>query len=272
MQAAISAKVANSLPAIVQLNSENTRLVIAPHLTLYQVTVPIHNLQLANDALSMIASRSTVLFLNCGKYNYNPEEGSLEVQYAKTDGLLDLQTDVIAVMNLLREGNLINRDPAGNDVAKRCLEEKDEVFGNSLRRFGFPECGSLFNPHSTLSWIRKDETTIENVNSIVSTLPEPSHLSGNFTKLGIYCLGPQVINSPFFSILSSSIAIFLNIQTNSPSLSPILSHPLLEYRELALNVCQNSTFKLPLQRILALLLLEGRMGEKMKGWIVRWLS
>ena len=101
-------------------NKENTlkcgprpRLLLAPHLTLYQVSLPIaalapacEKLHTLSSTLSMVDAHATEVVLNAG-------EGSLEQRYGVTDALRAAQGRVVEALNPLRGSLLLERDPAG---------------------------------------------------------------------------------------------------------------------------------------------------------------
>lgn len=186
---AISQSLASKYPAVVQLNDVRARLAFAPHLTLYQVAIPHTRLSGVVDNLNIVADDFPFVDLQTTKYAYNAEEDSLEVQYEVTDELLALQKSIIDSVNPLRDGLLIERDPGGNKVSD--LLEAEAMLGENIRTTGFAEVGDpanggLFRPHVTLNWFRQGTEVDEND----AHLREVDVLSGSFTYLGVYLLGP----------------------------------------------------------------------------------
>jgi hypothetical protein len=182
---ATSTKFADHYRAIVRLGDASARLSLAPHLTLYQVPVPLASLDDLDAGLRRIARSARPLILNCAGLAYNADEASLEAQTESPVELARLQDDVIALANPMRGGVLLERDPAGNAVS--AAWETPGVLGGNIRETGYGEVGELFRPHDTLNWFeagtRVDESAMENM---VNT----SALSGSYPALALFTLGP----------------------------------------------------------------------------------
>jgi hypothetical protein len=145
-----SREFAERYPAIVRLGDVHSRLSLAPHLTLYQVAVPLSELSSLDARLRTIASTESALSLACTELAYNAGEASLEARTEAPAALVALQARVIDVANPLRDGILLERDPAGNVV--RDLLGAPGALGENIRRTGYAEVGDLFRPHDTLNW------------------------------------------------------------------------------------------------------------------------
>jgi hypothetical protein len=182
---AVSIKFADHYPAIVRLGDPGARLSLAPHLTLYQVPVPLERLDDLHDGLRRIARSARALNLACTGLAYNAGEASLEAQTESPADLARLQDDVIALANPMRGGLFLERDPAGNAVS--AARETPGVLGDNIRETGYGEVGELFRPHDTLNWFtagtRVDESAMENM---VNT----GALSGRYPVLAMFTLGP----------------------------------------------------------------------------------
>ena len=182
---AISKKLVSRHTAIVTLDEIGTRLGLSPHLTLYQVPLPLATLPTAGDMLEKIAHRTKLSSLRAVRYAYNADEASFEVQRESTPRLTALQEEVIATLNPLRGNQLLERDPSGAKLIDTI--NTVGVAGENIRTYGYGEVGKLFRPHDTTNWF----TLGTEIDSEAESLPEPSSLSGVYRAIGIYTLGPH---------------------------------------------------------------------------------
>jgi hypothetical protein len=182
---AASHEFAGHYPAIVRLGEAGHRLSMAPHLTLYQVPVPADGLSRLHDGLRAITTAGRAMKLSCTGLAYNDGEASLEARTDIPEELSRLQRDVLGLANPLRDGMLIDRDPAGNRLADLLADAGD--LGANIRDTGYAEVGALFRPHYTLNWFELgthvDAGAMESVVSLAA-------LSGACTALGLFALGP----------------------------------------------------------------------------------
>jgi hypothetical protein len=169
----------------VQLGDAGHRLSMAPHLTLYQVPVPMYGLSRLHDGLRAIARAGHGMELACTMLSYNSGEASLEARTDVPRELVRLQRDVLDLANPIRGGMLLDRDPAGNRLADLLADEGD--LGANIRGTGYAEVGDLFRPHDTLNWF--EPGTRVNAGAVES-LVNPAALSGAYTALGLFALGP----------------------------------------------------------------------------------
>jgi hypothetical protein len=182
---AASGEFAERYPAIVRLGDVRNRLSFAPHLTLYQLAMPSSGLSLLDAGLREIANEETAIALACTGLAYNAGEGSLEVRTETTAAVAALQARVIDLANPLRDGILLERDPAGNSV--RELLAAPGALGENIRRTGYAEVGGLFRPHDTLNWF------LPGTNVDVSRDDVPidiRSLGGSYPELAMFALGP----------------------------------------------------------------------------------
>jgi hypothetical protein len=184
-----SHQVARRYRPVIQLNGVTPRVAFAPHLTLYQVPVPVLDLPGLCTALLNVAAKASPLALRATGYGANEAEGSFEVRYEAPAGLIELQRETIAVVNPLRGSLLLERDPAGRPLKERI--DESGAAGDNIRRTGFdavgdPELGGLFHPHVTLNWFEPG-TSVE---LKAPDWPTLSHFDGRFVALGIFFLGP----------------------------------------------------------------------------------
>lgn len=181
---AVSVEFAGRYPAVVRLG-DGGKLAIAPHLTLYQVPIPLDGLPRLHAGLSEIALSGRRAELLCKGLVYNEGEASLEAQTDIPGELTELQRSVIALANPIRGGRLLERDPAGNRVADLCSD--DSPLGSYIRETGYAEVGELFRPHYTLNWFEPG-TAVEPGH--MECAADPERLTGCYEALGMFALGP----------------------------------------------------------------------------------
>jgi hypothetical protein len=182
---AASREFARRYPAIVQLGDVHSRLSFAPHLTLYQLAVPLSALSALDEGLRKIASAESAISLACTGLAYNAGEASLEARTKMPSVLTDLQARVIDFANPLRNGILLERDPAGNIV--RDLLTVPGTVGENIRRTGYAEVGEHFRPHDTLNWFAPGtEVDISREDVPVDV----RSLGGRYPTLAMFVLGP----------------------------------------------------------------------------------
>jgi hypothetical protein len=182
---AASREFAERYPAIVRLSDVHSRLSLAPHLTLYQLAVPLSALPSLDDGLRKIASAESAISLACTGLAYNAGEASLEARTEMPAALAALQASVIDFANPLRDSILLERDPAGNVV--RELLAAPGTLGENIRRTGYAEVGELFRPHDTLNWF------VPGTHVDVSREDVPvdvRSLGGRYPTLAMFVLGP----------------------------------------------------------------------------------
>jgi hypothetical protein len=181
---AVSGEFADRHPAVVRLG-DGDRLAIAPHLTLYQVAIPAVALGQLHEGLRGIALSGRRAKLLCKGLAYNAGEASFEAQTDIPGELAELQRAVIGLANPLRDGRLLERDPASNRVAD--LTRDDGPLGRNIRETGYAEVGELFRPHYTLNWFQ------------LGTVLEPGDMeraadlvgrADHYAELGMFALGP----------------------------------------------------------------------------------
>jgi hypothetical protein len=182
---AASRAYAERYPAIVRLGDAHCRLSIAPHLTLYQLPVPQSELPALDEGLRKIASSESAISLACTELSFNAREASLEARTERPTALAALQARVIDFANPLRDGILLERDPAGNVVHD--LLAAPGVLGENIRRTGYAETGELFRPHDTLNWFVPGTHVDVSREDI---LVDIRSLGGRYPTLVMFVLGP----------------------------------------------------------------------------------
>jgi hypothetical protein len=186
---AFSEGVAKQYPSVIALNGVGPRLAFTPHLTLYQVPIPVRDLDQLAGLLAQLAGKTQSLSLAATEYGSNPNEGSLEVRYEAAEVLMELQDALIEETNPLRGGLLLERDPAGRRLLDLVTEPGTR--GDNIRSTGFdavgdPAKGGMFRPHVTISWLAIGTTVDMNA----SNWPPIAAFDGRFDALGIFALGP----------------------------------------------------------------------------------
>jgi hypothetical protein len=184
----LSKQLAAAHPALVQLDPGGVRLGLAPHLTLYQVPLPIAKLVDAHKQLQRVVAHWQKISLAATEYAYNQDEGSFEVRREKPPTLINMQNEVIATLNPLRGELLLERDPAGNSVrATLGAADTNEIVRKNLQATGYGEAGELFRPHDTTNWFAPGMPL--DISSL--HLPELHMLDGTYVALCIFALGPR---------------------------------------------------------------------------------
>jgi hypothetical protein len=186
---AFSEGLAKKYPSVIALNGVGPRLVFTPHVTLYQVPIPVRDLEQLAAKLAQLAGKTQSLSLTATEYSSNPNEGSLEVRYEPAEVLMALQEALIGETNPLRGNLLLERDPAGHQLLE--LVKEPGTRGENIRSTGFdavgdPAKGGLFHPHVTIGWFAPG-TTVE------MNAPDWQPIAafdGRFDALGIFALGP----------------------------------------------------------------------------------
>jgi len=174
--------------AILTLQGDGHRLGLAPHLTLYQLSLPLDKVGEAVEELKCIAAKSSAFSLQGNAFAANAIEGSIELKYTVVSELSALQMEVVEKLNPLRCGLYLERSPAGLSVADAVLEAADD--NSPLSKYGFGEYGDTFNPHVTISWLRSGCTPFAGP-FLGAAQPDPLQYSGVFDSLNMYAMGPQ---------------------------------------------------------------------------------
>ncbi len=185
----LSQQLAKQYPAVIQLNGVTPRLAFTPHLTLYQVPIKVHDLPGLYAKLAKLTAEASAISLAATEYGYNENEGPFEVRYEAAGWLMKLQEDVIEMVNPVRGGLLMERDPAGHRFSD--LINKPGIVGDNIRRTGFdavgdPAQGGSFIPHVTINVFNPGTSVKLNA----PDWPQIADFNGRFDTLGIFVLGP----------------------------------------------------------------------------------
>src|ERR1700756_856 len=77
----LSKEMAGRYRPVIQLNGVTPLVAFAPHVTVYQVPVPVRDLPSMRDALLDVAVKPRPFSLEATGYAANADEGSFEVRY-----------------------------------------------------------------------------------------------------------------------------------------------------------------------------------------------
>jgi hypothetical protein len=184
-----SGQMAGRYRSVIQLNGVTPRVAFAPHVTLYQVPLPVRALAGLRTALLEVVRDALPISLDAMEYRSNGDEGSFELRYEARSEVIELQDDTIAVVNPRRGQLLLERDPAGRPLSQRI--DESGAAGENIRRTGFdavgdPARGGLFQPHITINWFEPGTS----VDLEDPDWPSISRFDGPFVALGIFLLGP----------------------------------------------------------------------------------
>ena len=164
---------------IVTLSAGESRLKIAPHLTLFQVALPVSLLPEASARILKIASEFTAPEVTAKAVVLNAREGSVEVQYSSSLALSSLQGHVLSSLNPLRGDLLVELDPGGT---------APDVKNEQVCRYGFAEAGAAFRPHATINWFALGAGVgLEDIYGDYCF----GGLDGRYDRLAICVLGPK---------------------------------------------------------------------------------
>ena len=144
-----------------------------PHASLYMLQLKIEDIATVEQLLAEIAAQFSPLQLEAHRYDHTT--GFIDVEYAATPELVELQNKVIAALNPIRDG-LREKDKPRMEAATGLKRENFE-------KYGYPYVGELFRPHMTLSRLKADNPDALNI------LGKPSEFNGAFMKLGLFEMG-----------------------------------------------------------------------------------
>jgi hypothetical protein len=176
--------------AVIRLGIAGPKLSLVPHLTLYQAAFSVERIPTLDKELARATHGERSYDLTSIGLSYNEEEGSVEDGKEITDSLVTLQERVIFRVNSLRDGLLVERDPAGNNVAD-LLHARGRL-GENIRDTGYgevgdPRIGGLFRPHDTLNWLSPNtQVDIAYEQSLLSI----ADMSGSYSAIGLFVMGP----------------------------------------------------------------------------------
>ena len=146
-----------------------------PHVSIYMVQLQDEDLEEVIARLATIATATPALQLEGDKYVQSI--GYIDVNYAKTQAVGNLQLTVVNAINPLRDGlrpGKIEDLTAATGLAKENME-----------KYGEHRIGELFRPHLTF-------TRFTNRQAIpVEDMGAPTAFNGTYRKLALCELGPH---------------------------------------------------------------------------------
>jgi 2'-5' RNA ligase len=145
-----------------------------PHVSIYSSDFPLRNIPKIRKALRDFAAETKPFRLTSIKNRQN-KKGFVDVVYRRSRGVRELQKNIIALLNPLREGLLRPRDEAR-------MSQLREVERRNVRRYGYRSVGSEFFPHVTFTRLEKyDKSAFSKI--------EKSNFSFNVEEMGLFYLG-----------------------------------------------------------------------------------
>jgi hypothetical protein len=131
------------------------------------------SLETAIQLVSKIASFTKTVNANAKEYNY--ENDYIDVEYIRTDNLLELQIKVLDALNPVRSGL------REKDTNRLLTAAGDEL--HNLKKYGYRSVGNLFHPHLTFTRF------VDPQDKVFESMPLKESFSGRYEKLGIFELG-----------------------------------------------------------------------------------
>ena len=179
----MSSRIADSAKTLINLQGNHLRLSFAPHLTLYQLSMPLSHIDQACQLLNNLSRQNECVKINAQSFQCNAE-GSVEISYKNTSILASLQKAVVDSLNVLRDGNLVEMDPAG----KSLLEQLAVDPHGNIATTGWKEGIQDFLPHATLNWLPAHY--IPDLQKSLSIPNDISNIFHRYENLCLYVLGP----------------------------------------------------------------------------------
>lgn len=144
-----------------------------PHASLFMLQLKDSDIEKTKELLETIARGTPILGLTASRYDQTMN--FIDVEYAKTDELVELQQRVVAALNPIRDG-MREKDKA------RMFEATGLALEN-FQNYGYKYVGELFRPHITITRFNSEQPTAQEL------LPKPATFNGAFTKLGLFEMG-----------------------------------------------------------------------------------
>jgi len=165
---AVSGKLAD-LDSLFQLDNSN----FYAHASLYMLQLKQADIEKVKELLAEIARTTRPLELTASKYDQ--KELFVDAEYQRTNLVDDLQTKVIAALNLVRDGML------GKDVER--MKTATGLTLENYQNYGYNYVGELFRPHITLTRFGSEQQ------AAVELLPDISTFNGVFDRIGLFEMG-----------------------------------------------------------------------------------
>ncbi|MFI6921863.1 cytochrome c oxidase assembly protein [Nonomuraea spiralis] len=173
----LSRQCADAAPAEFVLREDG----LYPHISLYMANFTPAQLKEAVALLHDLSRRTPGMLLEGDSFAAN-EHGMVELFYRKTDAIIQLQEEIVAALNPLREG-LRHRDPVGRVLAEHRLTAPPVARAN-LDLYGYDEIGDLFRPHITLTRLQRPDDRLDQ-----AILSAPSSFTAAYSTLALCVMG-----------------------------------------------------------------------------------
>lgn len=145
-----------------------------PHITIYQVQLPVENVLKVRAVLRAIAAQ-TKSFRSTSLTYRQSSEGYIDIAYKKSKTVEALQKKVINLLNPLRKGLLQPKDKARLSTFSKRQQR-------NLKRYGFRSVGTDFVPHLTF-------TKLPHSNGSALSGLKPKKFSFVANRIGLFYLG-----------------------------------------------------------------------------------
>lgn len=124
-----------------------------PHATIYQLNIPIKNLE---DLIKVLGEVTHDILPQDLKFTqYEVHNGYIGASFLPTDSIRQVQKKIVEASTPLREG-LSVLDPDGEEAKNFSDEQKDKI-----REFGFENLFEFYNPHITITCMKDAEKAEE---------------------------------------------------------------------------------------------------------------
>ena len=150
------------------------------HASVYMFQMDLSNQDECIAALKEITEKTNIQQLEQDGYFYQDSgfgKGYVDVAYQRNSEVDALQEQVVTVFNTLRAGM--------RESDKNKMVDATGLKLENLQKYGYPAIGELLRPHITLT---KFPVEIE---PELSALPSSTVFSGEFTRLGLFEMGPN---------------------------------------------------------------------------------
>lgn len=144
-----------------------------PHVTVYMLQLRSNDLDSVQHLLEGITNGTPKFELEAARY-WQAQQ-FFDVEYTKTQQVSQLQDEVVAALNPVRDGM------CQKDVARMAEAEGQRL--ENYKLYGWDCIGELYRPHMTITRFT-DEQDITKLN-----LPDVANFSGSFSKLGLFEMG-----------------------------------------------------------------------------------
>lgn len=144
-----------------------------PHVSIYMLQLKDSDFFRAQELLSGIAKQTDAINLIANGYDQSKQ--FFDVEYTKSDVIKELQEDIVAALNPVRDG-----------MRAKDVERMKNATGQALanyQRYGWNTVGELYRPHLTLTRFTAAQNEAE------LSLPDVAEFSGTFSRLGLFEMG-----------------------------------------------------------------------------------